>query len=179
MFEKLKKLSELNSIVNRVLADVKEDNEELAKLYNEKERIALTNFLEKMESLAFYGKEVTYPSGHCGATGDTGIVLDFYKDSNNKKPSIVFSIDREGEFRFSTRPTGYSKEVTVYASQSDEWQWFTNDCCKFFATHADEILNAVQREIEDAFEMTIAKKIEIEEVRQNKLLELLEKVSGA
>lgn len=178
MYEKLEQLARLNEEMNTVIGEVKKCNEGLAAEYMKRENEALKHLMSEVHKIAEFGKQIVKPYNAGYGTGfDTGIDMNWYKGSYGKGTDLSFSIDSDGNFEFTTYPSGYSSRQTVYSSKEDKWDWYENECKKFIATHANEILFSVQEKVEKKFEETMVRRMEQVQTEQRELLVDIGKVS--
>lgn len=178
MYEKLEQLSKLNEKMNGIIDEVQKCNKELAVEYQEREKVVLESFLSEMKVLAGYGKQIKEPyNRECGMFASTGINLDWYHGSYGKGAELSFEVDKNGDFKFTTYPSGYSSRQTIYSSKDNEWGWYAKECKKFMATNSNQILSGVQKCIEERFEKSMVGKMENVQAQQRKLLTDIGKVT--
>lgn len=165
MYEKLEMLNQLNKKVNAILQEIDSCNECLEQEYYDKRDLIIKQFLEKVNKLCLYGKEITSFS----LLYYLDIQLDFYEKDLN----LIFKIYNDGSFEFLTNPLGYGCKPIIYNSKTGNWTWRESESKNFIVYNHEKILKELQTIIEINFEKMMKKKLEQAMNTQNKLVEAI------
>lgn len=191
MYKKLEKLNRLNNAMNKIVADIDRCNKQFESEYKQLEEMRLNEFMDAMHEIASYAKNLSWRKFY------TGIIVEknCYTYSGFDEV-LIFDFKEDGNFIIST-----NKDICVYASEFAhydntgyvQWKYMrdayfnygwgynyrkdeSNKYKKFIAIHANEILDTVQKMIEDGFDKEIKKKANKAHKKQSQLIVDIERV---
>ena len=194
MYKKLEELNRLNNAMNEIVANVDRCNEQLESEYKQQEEMRLDEFMDAMYELAGYAKNLSWRNFR------TNIIVRKQRYTYNDWDEVlVFDFKGDGNFIISTN--GNTHGICVYASEFADYdetgyvQWkymehahFNcgwgyrysksdfNKYKKFIAIHANEILDTVQKMIEDGFDKEIKEKANKAYKKQSQIIVDIERV---
>lgn len=191
MSKTLDELTKLNDMADALVAEVRNANKHLYTEYKRNEVATLDKFMDDMRELAEYAKKLNYK------TFLTGIKLDFYNGSYGNVTELIVSFEYDGNFIILANPTGYTYRPRVYddryadcgikevevkwpaTSQRfvDGWSWEAEECKRFIALHANEIIGTVHDMICDQFEKEINDKTAAAISRQKQIVSDIENIT--
>lgn len=132
-YETLEKLFNSKEAMVEGNKKLKEEKKQLVALRDELVEKKCKEFLDELKELSKYG-----------AAGCTSIKLDYYR-CYGQSPEIIH-VTQENDFLLKANPSGYSKPVVLYDSNSG-WDWKEKETKLFVAINKDKILDVIEEKI--------------------------------